>query len=94
MSWFHIFLTQESKPYRRGDIIFDRGQPADCMYVVAEGEVEIVVNGQCVDVLKREAIFGEMALITREPRSATARASSSCRSLSAAVNLLKTFDAQ
>ena len=79
MSWFHIFLTQESKPYRQGEVIFERGQPADCMYVIAEGEVEIVVNGQGVDVLRREAIFGEMALIAREPRSATARACTDCR---------------
>ena len=79
MSWFHIFLTQESKLYRRGEIIFDRGQPADCMYVVAEGEVEIAVEGQSIDVLGREAIFGEMALISREPRSATARARTDSR---------------
>jgi hypothetical protein len=69
MSWFHIFLTQESKPYRQGEVIFERDQQADCMYVIAEGEVEIVVNGQGVDVLRREAIFGEMALIAREPRA-------------------------
>ena len=79
MSWFHIFLTQESKPYRQGEVIFDRGQPADCMYVIAEGEVEIAVHGQSVDVLGREAIFGELALISREPRSATARARTDCR---------------
>ena len=78
MSWFHIFLTQESKPYRQGEVIFERGQRAECMYVIAEGKVEIVVNGQRIDVLEREAIFGEMALITREPRSATARASTDC----------------
>ena len=79
MSWFHIFLTQASKPYRQGEVIFERGQPADCMYVVAEGEVEIVVDGRSVDVLAREAIFGEMALIAKEPRSATARAHTDCR---------------
>ena len=79
MSWFHIFLTQESKAYRQGQIIFERGQEADCMYVVAEGEVEIAVDGQSIDVLAREAIFGEMALITRAPRSATATARTDCR---------------
>ena len=79
MSWFHIFLTQESKPYRQGEAIFERGQPGDRMYVVAEGEVEIVVEGRTVDVLGREAIFGEMALIAREPRSATVLARTDCR---------------
>jgi CRP-like cAMP-binding protein len=79
MSWFHIFLTQESKSYGAGDVIFRRGDPADCMYVVADGEVEIVVTDQPVDVLGRESIFGEMALIGKEPRSATARARTDCR---------------
>ena len=79
MSWFHIFLTQESKPYRQGEVIFERDQSADCMYVVAEGEVEILVQGESIDVLGREAIFGEMALIAREPRSAAARARTDCR---------------
>lgn len=79
MSWFHIFLTQESKSYGQGDVIFRSGDPAECMYVVAEGEVEIVVADQPVDVLGRESIFGEMALIGKEPRSATARARTDCR---------------
>jgi CRP-like cAMP-binding protein len=79
MSWFHIFLTQESKAYRQGEVIFERGQPADRMYVVAEGDVEIAIEGQSIDVLGRETIFGEMALISREPRSATARARTDCR---------------
>jgi CRP-like cAMP-binding protein len=79
MSWFHIFLTQESKSYGAGEVIFERGDPADCMYVVAEGEVEISVAGNSVDVLGKEAIFGELSLISKEPRSATARARSDCR---------------
>ncbi len=79
MSWFHVFLTQESKAYRQGDVIFERGDAAECMYVVADGEVEIAVGDEIVDVLGREAIFGELALIGREPRSATARARSDCR---------------
>jgi len=79
MSWFHIFLTQESRLVPQGKVIFQRGDPAECMYVVAEGEVEIVVGDECVDVLGRESIFGEMALISREPRSGTARARTDCR---------------
>ena len=74
-----MFLTQESKAYRAGEVIFERGAPAECMYVVADGEVEIVVGEHTVAVLGREAIFGELALIGKEPRSATARARSDCR---------------
>src|SRR6185369_2536946 len=79
MSWFHIFLTQDSKPYDAGAVIFERGDAADCMYVVAEGEVEISVKGHIVDVVKKEGIFGELALISKEPRSGDARAKTACR---------------
>lgn len=79
MSWFQMFLKQPSEPYRRGDVIFQHGDAADRMYVVAEGEVEIAVGDIVVDVVGPEAIFGEMALVTKEQRSATARARSDCR---------------
>ncbi len=79
MSWFQIFVGQEAKSYRAGEAIFERGDPAECMYVVADGEVEVSVGGQRVNVLGRESIFGELALIAKEPRSATARALTDCR---------------
>jgi CRP-like cAMP-binding protein len=79
MSWFQVFLRQESKPYRQGDVIFERGEAASCMYVVAEGEVEISIGAQQLDTLGRAGIFGEMALISSEPRSGSARARTDCR---------------
>ena len=79
MSWFRLLLAEESKAYRAGEVIFEAGDPADCMYVVAEGEVEISIAGQSVEVLRREMIFGEMALISKEPRSGKARARTDCR---------------
>jgi CRP/FNR family transcriptional regulator, cyclic AMP receptor protein len=79
MSTFRMFLNQESESFAKGDIIFQAGEPADRMYVVAEGEVEISIGDQVVEVLGPETIFGEMALLTKEPRSATARAHTDCR---------------
>ena len=79
MSWFHVFLAQESKSYRKGEPVFKRGEPADCMYVVAEGEVDLVIGNEHLETLRPSDIFGELALITSEPRSATARARTDCR---------------
>jgi CRP/FNR family transcriptional regulator, cyclic AMP receptor protein len=79
MSWFHLFLKQPSETYSQGAVIFQRGDAADRMYVVAEGEVEIVVGDTVVDVVGPEGIFGEMALVNKEQRSATARARTDCR---------------
>lgn len=79
MSWFQIFLRGESTPYRQGDVIFQRGDAAHCMYVVADGEVDLAIGDQHLETIGQAGIFGELALITKEPRSGTARAHSDCR---------------
>lgn len=79
MSWFQIFLSQDAKAYRAGEVVFTQGDSGNCMYVVADGEVEIAVAGRPVNVLGREAIFGELALIKHEPRSATVTALTDCK---------------
>jgi CRP-like cAMP-binding protein len=54
------------------------GAEGDSLYVVAEGEVEIVIkyegSDRAVDTMGRGAVFGEMALLTGERRNATVRA--------------------
>ncbi len=57
-----------------GELIFDQGDPGDFMYVVVEGEVEIILRGEVINTLKPGEIFGEMALVDNRPRSAAARA--------------------
>jgi CRP-like cAMP-binding protein len=49
------------------------------MYFLLDGEVELTVNKTRVGVVRKGEIFGEMALITRMPRTATATAKSDCR---------------
>ena len=51
----------------------------DKMYFLVEGEVDLTVNKAQVGVVRNGEIFGEMALITRMPRTATARAKTDCR---------------
>jgi len=59
--------------------IFVEGAPRDVMYVVVEGEVELRVGSEVVEVTGPGDLIGEMALIDAKPRSATARAKSECR---------------
>lgn len=51
----------------------------DKMYFLVEGEVDLTVNGNRVGVIHDGELFGEMALITKMPRTATATAISDCR---------------
>ena len=42
------------------------------MYAVTDGEVDIVRQGRLIETLQAGAIFGEMALVDKSPRSAAA----------------------
>jgi len=63
---------------RAGGSIFVEGEPADVAYVIEAGEVGIyaVQDGEqrCVAVVRAGQLLGEMAILDRAPRSATARA--------------------
>lgn len=61
-----------------GEVLFDEGDEADNAYIVASGEVEILKRQEDREarlaVSGEGIIIGEMALLTDEPRNATARA--------------------
>jgi CRP/FNR family transcriptional regulator, cyclic AMP receptor protein len=79
MSTFRMFLNQETRSFAKGETIFQKGDHADRMFVIADGEVEVSIGDQVIEVLGPEAIFGEMALVTHEPRSGAARARTDCK---------------
>jgi CRP-like cAMP-binding protein len=64
--------------FKPGETIFSEGDRGDQMYVIRKGEVEIERDGKIVETLSAGGIFGEMALIDRSPRAASARAKTAC----------------
>lgn len=64
---------------QKGSIIFSEGDPGDEMYSVVEGEVDIMVSGASIHVVKVGEVFGEMAMIDKKPRSASAVAATDCK---------------
>ena len=62
----------ETRRVRAGGVIFREGEQADELYVIKSGYVRIQVGNREMANLTTDSIFGEMALIDSEPRSATA----------------------
>ncbi|MEO8158946.1 MAG: cyclic nucleotide-binding domain-containing protein [Betaproteobacteria bacterium] len=60
---------------------FAEGQASDKMYLLVEGEVSLIRNKKTLDIVKAGEIFGEIAVITQQPRSATATARKFCQAL-------------
>ncbi len=61
--------------YAPGELILRRGEPGDSMFIIDRGRVGIQLSAadgklQQVAVLERGNFFGEMALLTGEPRTA------------------------
>jgi CRP/FNR family transcriptional regulator, cyclic AMP receptor protein len=65
--------------YHANDVIFSEGDPGSTMFVIKAGTVELRVGKKSVEVLTEGHIFGEMALVDKDPRSATAVAVSDCQ---------------
>ncbi len=55
-----------------GETIFREGDERDYMYAVVEGEVDLSFAGKGLDTVGPGGLFGEMALIGKAPRIATA----------------------
>jgi CRP/FNR family transcriptional regulator, cyclic AMP receptor protein len=68
-----------------GQVVFEEGAPGASLFVLADGEVEVVRREdgaeKVIARLAAPAAFGEMALVDREARSATVRACAPCRAL-------------
>lgn len=62
-----------------GGVIFRANDLAESMYVVLDGEVEVVIGDRRIAVLGPGEIFGEMALVEHKPRNASAIARTDCR---------------
>lgn len=63
------------KRFAKGAMILMQGDPGDALYVIAAGQVKVLLIGEdgrevILSVLGPGAIFGEMSLLDDEPRSA------------------------
>jgi CRP-like cAMP-binding protein len=78
----------EEQTWQAGDVIVRQGDPGDTFYVIVDGKVSVARSdgsstngGQELAQLSNGDFFGEMALLSDEPRNATVTAVSTCRTL-------------
>lgn len=74
-----IAAVTQRRQFRRGEVIFHRGDPGASLYIVAAGRVKIMVptddgDEMVLTVMRPGDFFGELALLDGAPRSATAMA--------------------
>jgi CRP-like cAMP-binding protein len=75
-----IFQKQpDPKTFNAGEIIFQEGQPGDCMYGILDGEVEVIVNSKVVETITPGEVFGVGILVGVNNRTYTAVAKSNCK---------------
>ena len=71
--------------YGDREIIVRQGSTGECMFAVQAGSVEVLLETEAgslrLGVLQEGEIFGEMAIVEKEPRSATVRALGNVRLL-------------
>ena len=60
--------------FDKGSCVFKEGENGAALYLIVNGEVNIVKGGRKITVLGERECFGEMAILDSEPRSATVEA--------------------
>lgn len=65
--------VEGGKTYAAGETLFSQGdEPQGLMYIVQEGEIDILVDGRSIDSIGPGSLLGEIGLVDNKPRTATA----------------------
>lgn len=65
-----------------GEAFFAENEHSEHMFLLLEGEVRLFRGVRVLDIVRAGEVFGELAVITGQPRSAWAVAKKPCRALS------------
>lgn len=83
--YFHIFkglsdkdikqvITEvDFRKFNKGEIVIKQDQVSDEIYYLVKGDCNVVVDRKVVGKLTSNQVFGEIASIAKQPRTATVR---------------------
>ncbi len=75
---FNLLLQRMKRiSFRSGDVIIKEGDPGDSFYLIDHGQVAVISEKEDhrrIGVLEEGDFFGELALLTQKPRTATIKA--------------------
>ena len=66
----------------QGETLFNQGDKGDKAYMIVSGALDVIVDGKKVGSMRDGEVFGEMALILQQNRSATITSSQSTELIS------------
>ncbi len=86
-----LAFTSERLVFQSDQTICEQGEPGDSMYVIVDGEADVIVNlpngPLTVATLKKNSFFGEIAILCDVPRTATVKATSTLTTLRITTDL-------
>ena len=75
----HLILSMDDLEFSKGEFVIRQGETGKSMYVIYEGEVEILINGKFISKEGAGHIFGERSVLVSEPREASVRTTQDSR---------------
>jgi len=67
-----------SVTFSAGSIVFNKGDPGSCMYIVHSGLIEMVIGDKVIEICGPNEAIGFMSMLDGAPRSSTARVKEAC----------------
>jgi len=64
--------------FSAGSVVFNKGDPGSCMYIVQPGVIEMVIGNKVIEICGQNEAIGFMSMIDGAPRSFTARVKEAC----------------
>jgi CRP/FNR family transcriptional regulator, cyclic AMP receptor protein len=81
-----VATASRLRAFRRGQVVFPRGDPSDTLFVVVSGRVKVVVRSAdggelTLTIIQPGGVFGELSVADGGPRSADAETLDECQLL-------------